>query len=381
MYNVYAFYSRAMFVYFNRLLFKSISLLPLFHFISLLPFFPLLPFLSLLPFSPPLLVRFPSSLPFLSTLPFHTPPFLLTSPFPPISSSLNPPHIFFRYLLSLVASFPSNPLFLSYSSISPTPSFSTPSFFPTPLFHPIPSFHPTPLFRPTTPSSPFLLPIPFISIPPFHHTPIFLPIPPSLPLLLFFISLLYLFATYASSDSFLFSLFFPSFPHFPPLLPFLPLHSFLPYIHVFLPPPFLACLLSFASLCYLLPLLLFLPLLHFHFPSHIPAFLPFLPFFPHLSILLSVPPLYIHRPPSLSSILFLPTGSLPLSLSFSLSLSLPLILQNVIFISPSVPSISSSFLLFTPTPFLSPSLSPLHLFPTSLSPSLPSLCCVLYIAQ
>ena len=62
MYNLYAYCSRAMFVYFNRLLFKSISLLPLLHFISLLPFFPL-PFLSLLPFSPPLLVRFPSSLP------------------------------------------------------------------------------------------------------------------------------------------------------------------------------------------------------------------------------------------------------------------------------------------------------------------------------
>ena len=62
MYNVYAYYSRAMFVYVNCLLFKSISLLPFFHFITLFPFFPLLPFLFLLPFS--LLVGFPTSLSF-----------------------------------------------------------------------------------------------------------------------------------------------------------------------------------------------------------------------------------------------------------------------------------------------------------------------------
>ena len=73
MYNVYAYYSRAMFVYFNQLLFKSISLLPLLHFISLPPFFPLLPFLSLSSFSPLLLFRFPSSLPFFFTLPFSHP--------------------------------------------------------------------------------------------------------------------------------------------------------------------------------------------------------------------------------------------------------------------------------------------------------------------
>ena len=123
MYNMYAYYSRAMFVSFNRLLFKSISLLPLLHYISLLPFFPLLPFPSLLPFSPPLLVRFTSYLSFLFTLPFPTPPVLPTSLFPPIFSSLIPPLLSYRSLLSLVASFPSNPLFLSYSSINPTPSF------------------------------------------------------------------------------------------------------------------------------------------------------------------------------------------------------------------------------------------------------------------
>ena len=67
MYNLYEYYSSAMFVYFNRLLFKSISLLPFLHFITLLPFFPLLPFLSLLPFSPlSILVRFLSFLPLLS---------------------------------------------------------------------------------------------------------------------------------------------------------------------------------------------------------------------------------------------------------------------------------------------------------------------------
>ena len=67
MYNEYAFYSSAMFVYFNCLLFKSISLRPFLHVITLFPFFPLLPFLSLLPFP-----SFPSCpLPYLPSFPFH----------------------------------------------------------------------------------------------------------------------------------------------------------------------------------------------------------------------------------------------------------------------------------------------------------------------
>ena len=64
-----------MFIYFNCLLFKSISLRPLLHFINLLPFFPLCPFLSLLPIS---LLSFLSS-------PFHpipsSPSFLSIPPF------------------------------------------------------------------------------------------------------------------------------------------------------------------------------------------------------------------------------------------------------------------------------------------------------------
>ena len=205
-----------------------------------------------------------------------------------------------------------------------------------------------------------------------------------LPPLLFFISLLYLFVTFPSSASFLFSHFFPSSPSFPPLVPFLyiPLHSFLPYIHSFLPPLSLACLLPFVSFCYLLPLLLFLPLLHFHFPSHIP----FLPFLPHLSILLSFPLPSIYRPPLLPSILFLPTSSLPLSFSLlAPSLSLPFSLSLTLS-HPTERYLSLSFgslpLFFFPSfhfyPLLLPSPS-LSYFPISLS--LPSLCCVLYITQ
>ena len=89
-------------------------------------------------FHSPLLVRFPTSLPFHSTLSsFLTPPFFSTSSFPPIASSLIPPLLSFSSLLSLLASFPSNPLFLSYSSINPTPSF----FYPFILSYPsIPSY-------------------------------------------------------------------------------------------------------------------------------------------------------------------------------------------------------------------------------------------------
>ena len=187
--------------------------------------------------------------PFLSffNLPFPTPPFLPISPFPPISSSLIPPLLSLRSLLSLGASFPSNPLFISYSSINPTPSF----FYPFILSYPsIPSY-------PSFPSYPFFPSFP--SIPSYHsirsypsfpsYTLFFLPIPPSLPPHLFFISLLYFFATFPSSASFLFS----HFPSFPPLLPFLPLHFFLPYIHSFLPLfPLLASFHSPSSvICYL----------------------------------------------------------------------------------------------------------------------------------
>ena len=93
-------YSSAMFVYFNRLLFKSISLLSFLHFIIILPFFPLLPFISLLPF--PLLPFL--SAPLLPSFPFYAFFFScnISSPFPPIPSSLIPPLLSFRSLLSLL---------------------------------------------------------------------------------------------------------------------------------------------------------------------------------------------------------------------------------------------------------------------------------------
>ena len=79
MYNVYAYYSSVMFVYFNCLLFKSIYLLPFLHLspssLSFL-FFLLFP----LTFSPPsLLVRFPTSLPFHSTPFFFSYPSILSN--------------------------------------------------------------------------------------------------------------------------------------------------------------------------------------------------------------------------------------------------------------------------------------------------------------
>ena len=154
-----------------------------------------------LPFLPPFLFF---------TLPFPTPPFHPISPFSPISSSLIPPPFSLRSLLSLGASFPSNPLFLSYSSINPTPSF----FYPFILSYPsIPSYR-------SFPSYPFFPSYP--SIPSYHsfhsypffpsYTLLFLPIHLSLPPLLFFISLIYLFATFPSSAPFHFSHFFTSFP-------------------------------------------------------------------------------------------------------------------------------------------------------------------------
>ena len=185
-----------MFVYFNRLLFKSIFLFPFLHLITLLPFFPLLPFLSLLPFSPPsLLVRFPSSLPSFPFYPYFSYPSIPSN----LSSSSyllvpNSPLFSYRILLSLLASFPSNPLFLSYSSINPTPFFllfhsflpsipsypSFPSYAPFPSYLSIPSYHLAPAFFPT---------LPFIPIPPrSHHTPLCFAILPSLHQILFFLS-------------------------------------------------------------------------------------------------------------------------------------------------------------------------------------------------
>ena len=123
-----------MFVYFNRLLFKNISHLPLLHFITLLLFFPV--FLSPFPFSPPPLHgHFPSSCPFLPT-----PLFLPTTLFLHIPPSL-PPLLFRLSLISLLASFPSIPFYLSYTSIPSYPSY--PSFLPirTSNFTPPPTPH------------------------------------------------------------------------------------------------------------------------------------------------------------------------------------------------------------------------------------------------
>ena len=273
MYNVYAYYSRAKFVYFNRLLFKSISLLPLLHFISLLPFFLsfLFPFPSYL--SPLLFLSasLPPSLPFFSTLPFPTPLFLLTSPFPPIFSSLIPPFLFFQSLLSLVASFPSNLLFFPIPPLIEPLLFSTPSFFPTPPFLPI---H---LFRPTSPFPPFLLTIPLIPILPSHHTPLFLLIPLALPPLLFFISLLYLFATFPSSASFFFltSSLHPllshhSFPSYPSIISYpISIHSYplLPCL-----PPSIRLPLFATSAFILTP-----PSLPVSHPHHLPSLSPIPP--------------------------------------------------------------------------------------------------------
>ena len=98
-------------------------------------------------FSSLFFLSFPSYLSPLLFLSASLPPFIYFLPFPflppPIpsnlsisSSSLISPLLSCRSLLSLVASFPSNPLFLSYSSINPAPSF----FYPFILSYPsIPS--------------------------------------------------------------------------------------------------------------------------------------------------------------------------------------------------------------------------------------------------
>ena len=135
---------------------------------------------------------------------------------------------------------------------------------------------------------------------------------------------------------------------------------------------------------------LFLPFLHFHFLLSLPHPLSSLSLLPHSPFHSLIIPFAFFSPPSfalffhfspylnLSLSFFLPLSlSLPFSLSlpsslslslslslssfFSFSLSLHLTLQNVIFLSPSVPFLFSSFFLFTSTPSLYPSLFSLSL--------------------
>ena len=152
-------------------------------------------------------------------------------------------------------------------------------------------------------------------------------------------------------------------PHFFPLpSPLLSNNSFLSYPSVPFYTSFHCLPPSLHLLLLLLPLLLFLPLLHF--PLSLPHPLP------SLSLL---PPSLFHSSIILFAFLSPPSFALLHSLSpyLPLSPSLPLTLQNVIFLSPLVPSLSSSFL-FSSTPSLSPSLLSLSF----LLPSLPSLCSI-----
>ena len=198
-------------------------------------------------------------------------------------------------ILSTPPSFPTpNPYNLSISSS--TSLLSIPPFLVCLLpiqplfFHSYPFFSAYPSFPsyPSIPSYPFFPSHPSIFSYPsssFHHS--FPCLPPSLPLSPFFPHLLPI--------SFL------------PLLHFLALYSFLP-LHSFPSSPYVLSYLSFTSTS--------------RFPSHIP----FLPFFPHLSIVL-IPFSFL----SSSSSALLPC--------------LPLTLQNVFFLFP-----SSSSILFTSTP-------------------------------
>ena len=266
----------AMFVYFDRLLFKSISLPPL------------LPFLSA------------SSIPFLSTPPsFPTPPFLPTSQF-------------------ICIPFPSSPSF--------PPSRPTPFFFPiSPLILRFLIFNPSILSYPSIPSHPFLSLIPSLSphpsipsYPSFSSSPSFLPIPPFLVRYLPILPLLPLI-------------------HFFPTTPSLATPPYFP-IPLFLPtPPLLACFLPFTSFCSFLP-----PILHFHFSPSLPHPLPPSPFH---SLLI---PFALLSPPSFALLHSLSLSLCPFPSPLSLSLSVTL--HNFIFLPQSVPSLSSSFLLFTSTP-------------------------------
>ena len=239
--------------------------------------------------------------PFLSffNLPFPTPPFLPISPLPPISSSLIPPLLSLRSLLSLGASFPSNPLFISYSSINPTPSF----FYPFILSYPsIPSY-------PSFPSYPFFPSFP--SIPSYHSIRSY----PSFPsyTLFSFLSLLLFLPIFSS---------YPSFTSSPPSLPlphffsptsFISHHSFPSYPSIFsypisihsypsfpcLPPSIRLPLLFATSTFILTP-----PSLLLSLPHPLPSLSPLTPFPPSPVHSLIIPSAF-HLPPSFTLLHFL----------------------------------------------------------------------------
>ena len=266
---------------------------------------------------------------------FPTPPFFLTSHFPPISSSLIPLLLSFRSFFSLLASFPSNPLFIFYSSINPTISLFYLFIFSYPP--PIPSYI-LPLYFFLLLHSflsllPLILLFSFLSlllfIPFFSSYPSFPCSPPSLPLPHFFPPpppfFLCCCCCQPTTSCLLLiggSSFLPLSPSFPPLLPFLPLHSFLPYIHFFL--PLLSFFTSFISSPSVICYLCFYSYLSFTFTSH------FSPTSPSFSSSLSSPtfhsliiPFAFFTPPSFALLYYLsPYCSLPPS-PLSLSLSYP----------------------------------------------------------
>ena len=318
----------------------------------------------------PLFFFFASLPPFLSffTLPFPTPPFHPISPFPPISSSLIPPLFSLRSLLSLGASFPSNPLFLSYSS---NPFF----FLPLHSFLPLYSF--LSLFSILS----LLSILPLHSFLPFHS----------------FLSLLSI--IYPSSPSYPSFSSSPSFLHIPHLLvrylpfnisflpllpttPSLPTPPFFPTLYRFIPTPSFSCLppsIRFPLLFATSTFILTPPSLPLSLPHPLPSLSPFPPSPFHPLII----PSAFHLPPSFALLHSLSPYKLSpsLFLPHSLSLSLPLTSHPTErYLSLSFSSLS---LFFFPSFHLYPFLIllPLHLFPTSLSPSLPSLGCVLCIAQ
>ena len=180
--SIYIQLSSAMFVNFNRLLFKSISHLPLLQFSNLLSFSLLLPFVSFFPFSLLLIyVHFSSSPHFFPISPsWHTPSFLTTPPFLPIPPSLL---LLLSYLslLFLLASFPCNTLFLCYTVHLHI--FGILLFYSPPLhsFLSVLSIHSSsssPLSYPYYPSSPSSS----LRLTPFFPISHFVPTPPSLPL-------------------------------------------------------------------------------------------------------------------------------------------------------------------------------------------------------
>ena len=181
MYNLYEYYSSPMFVYFNRQLFKSISLLPLAPLLYHPPPFLVVSFPSYLSTAPPC-----PSCPFyflhsFSFLSLSTPPSFPTPPFLPISPFLHIP-----------ASSPTPSTFFPIPPLIQPILFSNPPFFLIPPFFPIPPFHPTPPFLPIHPPPPFLLTLLFIYIPLSHHTPLFIPISPYLSIFFSFPSFAFL---------------------------------------------------------------------------------------------------------------------------------------------------------------------------------------------